>query len=259
MGNSYVVNMVDTDAVMFSKSNGDPFSDSEQVFLLEELNSLFPKTIHWEHDGVYDTVVILKTKNYVLKSNGKVKLKGSSLVDQKKEPALAEMLKVMLADIMDNKGNHLEQIYEKYVKEAIAINDISRWCVKKTVTKSVLAGDDEEARTNESKVLDAMNEGQADGGYQEGDKIFLYNALAGSVQKVAKGERVTFKDGSPKMIPNCILRLKELFDGDYDTAHYLKRVYSTAAILCNVVDVDRFTNYSKKSELKLLGLTSDEI
>ena len=84
---------LDTDSISFSKQDGSVFSKQEQTCLLEELNSLFPPTIRWEHDGIFSRVVVIKAKNYILKSeSGKVKIKGSALKATGREPALKEFI-----------------------------------------------------------------------------------------------------------------------------------------------------------------------
>ena len=43
-------------------------------------------------DGYFDTIIVLKAKNYILCNNGKIKYKGSALKDPKKELALKEFI-----------------------------------------------------------------------------------------------------------------------------------------------------------------------
>ncbi len=63
------------------------FTKEEQDALIAEINEHMPELIKYAHDGYYKTVAVLKAKNYILvEPSGKVKLKGSSIKDQKKEP-----------------------------------------------------------------------------------------------------------------------------------------------------------------------------
>lgn len=255
-GNGYVLVNVDTDSFSITKSErGDSGQYSK---FLENLNSLFPKLIRWEHDGIYEKVIVIRAKNYVLVKNGKLKVKGSALTDQKKEPALAEMLEQMIEALLNDETAALPLIYRKYIKEALNIKDISRWVTKKTVTKSVL----DPARLTEQKILDAINECINSGvieGIQEGDKVWLYNAIDGQIQETKKGERVFYKDGTPKLIDNCILRDQRLWSSDQDVMHYVERVYDTTAILANVINMDNFTRYGLKSNRdKLKDLTNGQ-
>lgn len=239
----------DTDSISISKVSGEQFSKDERAKLLDSLNSEYPDLISWEDDGYYDKVIVFKAKNYVLRDaeKMKVKVKGSAIKDSKKEPALREMLDKLIKDILDNNSSNLGEIYMSYVFEVVnGIKDISRWCVKKTISKAVL----ENERTNEAKVRDAFN-GKT---FTEGEKIFIFNDIDGETPAMAKGEIVTTKKGEPKMIPNRILRLKEDFTGSYDKEHYIGRIYDTSCIFDSVIPSSTFPNFSLKRNLKMLGI-----
>lgn len=237
----------DTDAIMFQKKDGSEFTPEEQESLIIELNSIMIEGIEFEHDGYYERLLVSKAKNYVTLEHGTGKLKkmGSSLKDSKKELALRELLDDLIQDIMYDGGNKLLEIYQRYVKEACDIKDISRWVTKKSISKAVLTG----TRANETKVMDAVG----DRPVQEGDKIFIFNDIDGMKQKVEKGELVFIKKtGEPKMVENNILRMEEDFTGSYDRGHYLKRVWSTMNILSNVLDMELFVKYQNTTQKKKL-------
>jgi len=222
--------------------DGSEFTEQEQKDLVNEINSIMDDMIEFEHDGYFDKFIVIKAKNYVMRENNKIKYKGSSLLDSKKEPALSEFLKEILLDMLDYDGINVESIYKKYIKEASGIKDIKRWATKKSITKKVL----DPSRTNEEKILDAL-EGKE---IREGDKVYLYSAIDGEVQDKVKGELVFLKNDKPKMIPNRILKLCENWKNDEDKEHYLKRVYMTLCIVENVVDISTFTKYHLKSNLE---------
>lgn len=242
----FCITNCDTDSISFRKKDNTSFSEKECVELIKEINSLLPDMIEYEDDGYFDNALIIKAKNYCLVEHNKteVKKKGSSITDTKKEPALLEMLDKLIKDLIFNEGVDLVNIYEQYIKEVTDIADINRWANKKNVTSAVL----NPTRTNEQKVLDALNGRKV----QEGDKVYMFADIDGEVQKVVKGEPVFLKSGEAKMEPNRILRLVEDYQGTYDLEHYLKRVWMTTKILENVVDIDLFTKYHLKSNLKLL-------
>jgi hypothetical protein len=233
-----------------------PFSLENRQNLLQEINDLSPEWMDWSDDGYYDSCLVLKAKNYILVSNNKYTYRGSSLKDTKREPAVREMLQKMIHDIIENESGDLVPIYESYIKEAANIKDISRWHTKKTITKSVLDPD----RLTEQKALDAANEAVERGvsqGFSEGDKIWLYPAIRGKTQARAKGQLIFLKNGTPKMIDNCILRDSRLWEGDQDVDHYINRVYTTVEILSNVVDMNIFIDYGlKKNKESLKSLTN---
>jgi len=252
---NFIIGPCDTDSISFCKPDMSPFTPEEQQRLIQEINDISPEWMDWDADGYYDACLVLKAKNYILVENGKYKYRGSSLKDTNREPAVREMLQTLIKDIIENESKDLVWIYEKYIKEAANIQDITRWQNKKTITKSVL----EPERMNEQKVLDAINEAVTIGispGYQEGDKVWLYTAIEGQIQARAKGELIFFKDGRPKMIDNCILRDVRLWKQDHDTFHYIERVYKTVEILANVIDMNIFIDYTLKSNQdKLKDLT----
>lgn len=233
-GRGYTLANVDTDS--FSITNGIVPTKEDFAKEINELNSIFDEKINWADDGVFKKVIVNKAKNYVLQKhenwckpsdfdkNGNVKLKfkGSSFTDQKKEPALKEFMNELIKLMLDNKASliNMNAVYEKYCIEALNITDINRWSVKKTITKSVL----NPTRTNEKNVLTAIvNEG-----FSEGDKVWLYTAN------------------------NNQLKLIKYFNHDADNWHYVKRVYDTLCILTNLIDIKQFKKYHLKSNRSIL-------
>jgi DNA polymerase I len=253
-GSGFSLVNVDTDSFSITKNQEITKEDFKE--LLKVLNGQFPDLIRWEDDGIYEKVIVIRAKNYVLVRDGKVKFKGSAITDQKKEPALTEMLEKMVYALLDDEKAALPFIYREYIKEAVNIQFINRWCTKKTVTKSVLQPN----RLTELKVLNAIKESIDKNiieGVAEGDKVWVYNSIKGEIQARAKGELVFYKDGRAKMIPNAILRDVRLWERDEDREHYLDRVHSTVQILSNLLDMDQFIDYNKKSnDEQLKGLTN---
>jgi len=237
----FCITNCDTDSISFRKKDGSEFTQNEQKQLIDEINSILPIMIEYEDDGYFQNVLITKAKNYVLYDGKKVKYKGSSLTDSKKEPALKEMLNRLIEDIMFNESKSLTYIYHNYIKEAANIKDISRWCTKKSISAKVL----NPSRTNEQKILNAVSHLNP----REGDKYLLYSALDGMTQDVKKGEPVFLKSGKAKMVPNKILKVDSEWCNDEDMEHYLKRVYMTLEILKNVIDMGQFIKYHLKSNI----------
>jgi DNA polymerase elongation subunit (family B) len=248
-GRGYSLVNVDTDS--FSVTNGAPISRDMFASELKSLNALYSPLIRWEDDGIYEKVIVIRAKNYVLVKDGKVKYKGSAMTDQKKEPALAEMLENMVKAMLANETSMLPSIYKNYVSEAMNIQDISRWLTKKTVTKAVLYGSETASRNVMSAIQESIDRGIIEG-VQEGDKVWLYDAIDGVRQDTKKGEPVFYKDGTPKMIPNYILRDYRLWKNDEDKMHYVKRVFDTVQILENLIDKKDFLNYTLKTNQPLL-------
>lgn len=251
---NYTLVNVDTDS--FSYTNGE--APTKEAFKAEiaELNKLYPDLIKWEDDGVYEKVIVVKAKNYVLVKDGKVKYKGSSLTDQKKEPRLLKLIEEyldVLLNVETNKEEKILNIYKNCCKEVLNNFNVKDWVKKITITKSVL----NPARANEQKPLNAIDEAIRKGvlsGKQEGDKVWLYLAIDGERQKVVKGEWAFYKkDNSPIMIPNDVYRVPELWNGkDQHIMYYLERIYDTTSILENVIDMTNFIKYHSSKGQKLL-------
>jgi hypothetical protein len=242
---NYHITNCDTDSISFRKMDEKPFTDEEQKNLLEEINKIMPNMIEYEDDGYFESVLIVKAKNYVLRDlDGNITYKGSSIKDQKKEPALREMLNKLILDLIDNEGKNIEDIYHRYIQEAMNIQDINRWAVKKSISEKIL----NPSRKNEQVILDAVKHKNP----REGDKFYLYTAIDGERQKISKGEPVFLKDGTPKMEPNNILKTVDDWNKDDYKEHYVKRVYMTLCILENLIDIDKFIKYHNKGNHKLL-------
>lgn len=244
-GKGFQISNCDTDSISFSDS-GKEINEGRRKELLADLNSQYSSMISFEDDGYFNKVLILAAKNYVLWDGKKMKLKGSSLKDQKKEPALREFLETMLKTIIDDKIDILPDIYMKYIKEAMSPKDITRWAQKKTITKSILnCATDPEARLNERKVYDAINGRQV----QEGDKMFVYPAITGY-----EIERKEYKNGKikEKIIPIEVLKNTLDYNNDQDVDKLISRVYKTLEIIDEVVDMSKMIDYSKPKNKSLL-------
>lgn len=206
----------DTDSFMFHVDTPETFNFEDFII---ELNSQFADGIVWEDDGIYERVLIVKAKNYILRQNGKDKIKGSALKATMKEPALREMLECMCKLLLEGfNDNRLVNTYNLYCTWAANIGKrgIGNWCSKKTVTKSVLKPN----RSNESRIKEAIE--RAEKQVQEGDKI-----------------KVFFKTQTE-------LALEETFDGTYDVDKLLEKVFKTVKILEPVLDLSLFPNYKLK-------------
>lgn len=234
MSHNFILTNLDTDSISFCMPDSREVSQEEFKVYLDEINSFLPPLIEMADDGRYESFVVVAAKNYIMKYYDKkkdkviVKFKGSSLTSARLEPALQELIE-RIGNSLLNGINYpeLEKIYLEYIKEAQNVKDINRWAVKKTVTKPVLESEtDPEARTNELKVLRAIKHLNP----QEGDKVYVYDAIDGMVQAVEKGELKFLKDGSPKMIPNRILKTIDQYSNDTIPSKLVKRVFDTISI-----------------------------
>jgi len=227
----------DTDSISFSANK--ELTEADRKDLLEDLNSLYPELIHFDDDGYFRKVIVIKTKNYILQTpDGKIKYRGSSIKDSKKETVLRELLNDMIQALLDGRFQDLNNIYNKYVKACYHVDDIKKWAQKKTITKAILkCKHDPEVRLNELKVYEAIN-GKS---VQEGDKIYVYPAIVGYNKEVK-----VYKNGKQKekLIPNEKLKMIEDWNNDHDSGKFVGRVYKTVEILSNVVDMNQFVDYT---------------
>ena len=248
-GLGYELTNVDTDA--FSVTNGKFHSEEEFENFITKLNELYPSGIVWETDGNYSEFVVVRAKNYVMREAGssKIKYKGNSVKDQKKEKALREFLDRMFESIIETKNtNQLMDIYHFYLKETLNIEDINRWTSKKTITKKVL-NPETPATVNIKNSIDHALKNKYIEGYSEGDKIWVFTAIDGLKQKITKGKPVFIKKtGEPKMIENKVLRFPEAWNkSNHDKWHYVERVWKTMNILNTIVDIDKYPKYHNKT------------
>ena len=211
----FLISNVDTDSASFCKPDMSPFSEEEQEALLQELNSFFPDRISWEHDGIYDVFVIVKAKNYILYDGKKVKIKGSSLVASMKEVALKEFINEVINCLVFDRQDEIIEVYYKYVREIFVIQDMKRWCSRKTITESVL----NPKRATEQKILDAVGNRKV----QMGDKIQTYFKVDGTIG------------------------ICEDWNNDHDTQNLLSKLYNTVKIFTSVIKIEEFKNFALKS------------
>lgn len=266
MGNNILVN-ADTDSIMVCKPDQTAWTKEEQALFLQELNNQFPELINWDHDGVYDSVVVIKSKNYALLPQGekKIKLKGSSIKDQKKEPALREMMDRIIDIIINDKEDSIIDLYHEYIKEAMNPKQVRRWCQKKSVTESVLScrgyenipeGDDDSPRKNEIDIWEAIKNEE---GVQQGDKIYLYPIYVGKKKTEIKKYKKNKETGENEFIGYSevmkdvyALRLDKYYKNDIATEKLLKRVYDTLNIFKSIINMDLFVKYHSAKNKQVL-------
>ncbi len=270
MNNNVIVN-ADTDSIMIARPDGSPWTKEQQKAFIDDLNAQFPEKISFAHDGYFDAVLVMASKNYALllnkdfckpkdldsEGNPKLKTKGSSIRDQKKEPALREMMDKIIAALIYDRKETINDIYTSYVKEVVSpITDIKRWCQKKSLSESILdckgyvESDIKKGglRRNETNVWDAIKDEE---GMQQGDKFYLYPVILGnSVESGRVG-----KNGKPlkdKITPITGLKLDKYWTNNHDCDKLVERCYKTLSIFKLVLNMDEYIDYSKAKNQVLL-------
>ncbi len=226
---------LDTDSILINKYDNSTWSEQEQTEFLKALNDQFPELIKFDHDGVFQKIVILKAKNYALYDGKKLKIKGSALKDSKSPPIIKKFKQEIIDYFLNEKQSQLIHLYNQYVKLTFNIKDISPWAKKVTITDKIkqckgheiLSKEEKKAkgiRKNESDVYDALK-----GRYvQEGDKIYVYFNVNGNLSMI------------------------EDWQIDYDQTALLKNLYGSIKIFKNVIDIEQFPNYTLKRNKKAL-------
>ena len=256
MYNHLLVNN-DTDSVSIMKQDRTPWTLDEQQSFLDELNNLFPELINFANDGYFKRFIVLKSKNYILYDGKKIKTKGSSIRDQKKEPALLNMIDdIVNALVFDATTEDLRAIYHKYIHEAMNVTDIKRWCSKKTITESILdcrgwTPEDvatKRLRMNEISVWEAIKHLDD---IQSGNKCYVFPTK----ELISRTETIQ-KNGKVKVKEEYSYTLKELsqWNGTQDNEHLVDRVYKTLEIFSKVLDMNAFIDYTVKKNKHLLEM-----
>ncbi len=217
----FIIGPTDTDSISFTKADMSPFSKEERQHLTKEINDISPEFMQWEDDGMYETCISVRAKNYALWDGKKLVIKGASLKATVKSPAMKEFIQKIIWCIIEEKYNYVE-IYNTYVKEIMNVTDITRFSVRKTITNKVM----EAERTSAQKLLTAITD--SDESYSEGDKAYVY-----------------YK-------PDDSLALADKFDGQYNTKRLLKNLFDTALCFETIIDKTIFVNYSLKRNEKSL-------
>jgi DNA polymerase elongation subunit (family B) len=240
MSHNFKLVNADTDSIAFSRPDGSAFSEADQAELLAEINSLLPERIRFEHDGVFEKVIVVRAKNYVLFNEGKIKIKGSGLKVTNKEIALKECIGRIVNSLLGLSTETPVEIYYSYVMEIMSIKDISRWASKKTVTKSVLNPE----RSTEEKILKSLGDRK----FQEGDKIRVYfSEVARTIESVDKKGKV-----KTKVEYDYPLKLEEDWAQDHSSKKLLGKLYNNMEVFENVIDMNLFPNFTlKKNQDKL--------
>lgn len=276
MNNNVIVN-ADTDSIMIARPDGSPWTKEEQQHFLDILNAQFPEKISFAHDGYYDKVLVVASKNYALLLNKdfakkkdlnadgtvKLKTKGSSIRDQKKEPAMREMMDKIIEAFIYDKQDSIMDIYKSYIDEALNVQNISRWSQKKSLSASVLACKgyteqdilDKKIRRNETVVWDAIINEE---GMQQGDKFYIYPVILET--KVISGR--LNKAGKPlkdKVEIITGLRLNKYWKNDHDVEKLVERCFKTIDIFSKVIDTAPYLAYNKEIIKSLEALKNEVV
>jgi len=185
---------IDTDGVYFQPPAGIESEEQEKAFVAEIARTL-PEGIRLVHDGRYQAMLSVKTKNYVLLGyDGKLTYKGASLRSRADERFGREFITQAIQWLL---AGQPERVSEEYKRLAHAILNgelpIEHLCRRERIT--------EKSRLSHHPLYELA------GRFQVGDYINVYRR----------------KDGS--------LGLLEEYAGDEDREHYVEKLYKFACRL----------------------------
>ena len=212
---TYGLNYCEKHNLKVVNADTDSFSycgDRSISQVLKDLNR-YKKGIVWEHDGEYDSVLVVKAKNYVLRSGDNIKIIGASLKASSKEKALKTFLHECILDLMDDKEDACISRYDALARTIMNLSKIDDWCSKKTVSNKVL----NPTATTQRRIKEAIDRSGLD--VVEGDKVFVY-----------------FENDSK-------LNLIENWNNKYDKKRLLKKLYNTVKCLDTVVNLEKYNKY----------------
>lgn len=177
---------VDTDGVYFTS----PDSSSDYVDRL--VGSIqVPQGIALEVGGIYDKMISLKTKNYILENGDKRVVAGASLNNRHVEPIFRDFIDEAIELCLYGDPNELDLIYRKYALEILKGPGATRLARKERVTEKTLA-----PKTPRWKLAAAIGKKA-----QEGDYVWVYNTR------------------------DHLIRLSDEYHDDEDTTYYMGRLY----------------------------------
>ncbi|MEN3000835.1 MAG: DNA polymerase domain-containing protein [Armatimonadota bacterium] len=185
---------IDTDGVYFQPPEGVETEEQEQAFVAEVASTL-PEGIRLVHDGRYQAMLSVKTKNYVLLGyDGKLTYKGASLRSRADERFGREFISQAIQWLLEGKP---ERVAEEYKRLANAILNgelpIEQLCRRERIT--------EKSRETHHPLYELA------GRFQVGDYINVYRRQNGS------------------------LGLLEEYANDEDREHYVEKLYKFACRL----------------------------
>jgi DNA polymerase elongation subunit (family B) len=219
--NDLIIANADTDSISFCYKDFRFIDEEERISLIESLNSQYPSLINWVNDGYFDAFMVLKAKNYVLLSNGNIKLKGAALRASNKEIGLKEMINelVKFGFGLSNYKN-VSEIYMNYIKEIKNITKIERWATQKTMSEKIFKAE----RALEQKILAAVE----DENLSQGEKFLVYYDV----------------DNNLKLVKD--------YANDHSILKLYGKTFKTIKIFEGLYDISSCVNFELKKNQKIL-------
>lgn len=210
---------VDTDGIYFVPP-ADITSEEDERAFVEELGRGLPEGIRLVFDGRYETMVSVKTKNYVLRDyDGKLTFKGASLRSRADEPYGTRFLAEAVDLLMRGEKERLRDLYLRVVRDLqehrYPIDQLAR---RERISDKVFS-------SSSRQRLSGLAEGLTIGDY-----ITVYERLNGELGRV--------EDYQP---------------GDENVAYYIDKLYKFASRLRDAIgdDFDRLFPRPRNGQITL--------
>jgi len=200
---------IDTDGVYFRPPPHVRGRDAEEAFVAA-IGERLPRGISLAHDGSFDGMISLKTKNYVLRAqDGRIILKGSSLRSRREEPVLRRFLRDAARAFIEGTPATVRDLYldtaERLIQRALPVQDIARW---ETIT--------EKTYTSEAnrRLADAA------AGERIGERIAVYQRADGSLARIEQYAGDEDVDYLLRRLRDMAARFRPLFPDDAAFDHH---------------------------------------
>ncbi len=175
---------IDTDGVYFVPPTRVAGQAAEEGYVAA-IGATLPPGINLAFDGRYNSMVSLKTKNYVLREyDGTLILHGSSLRSRREEPYLRRFINEAVALLIDGAREALRDLYfataRRLQAHELSPRDFCRW---ETITPKTF-------RSGANRRLAAVAQGQ-----RIGERLIVYQRADGTLGRVeewAHDEDVTY-------------------------------------------------------------------
>jgi DNA polymerase elongation subunit (family B) len=163
----FVLAHADTDSITFCKKDQTPFSESERMAILKNLNSLFPSRIRWEPEKPIEKMLVVTKRAYAMQfEDGALVIKGNSLRGNQRPRAFKECVQLLVKSRFEGNEEAAKDLKASYLNEIETLTDISRFAFRKRITSAVVSSE----RTFEKKLRLAL----FGSNYVHDDRVHFY-------------------------------------------------------------------------------------
>jgi DNA polymerase elongation subunit (family B) len=200
---------IDTDGVYFVSPQSVNGEEAERLFI-QKIGDKLPAGIRLAFDGRFQSMVSLKTKNYVLRNyTGELNYKGSSLRSRADEPYGREFLERAIVLLFDRKEREIGKLYQKMI-DALYRKEIpvEQLCRRERITEKTFQS------SNKQRLRDVA------AGVSRGEFLHVYereNGQLGLLEKYEENGRDENTQFYVEKLYKFACRLRDAFTGDFDS------------------------------------------